>query len=91
MPELFVKDIFHEYVSEIETDLKKIKEISGGAMWMESSFSVGTLKRVSKKIYAKYGSRIVAPENATYAEDIIYSQLVVCTRELSKKYFGWSA
>ena len=90
MPELFVKDIFHEYKDEIEDDFKKIKQISGGMGWLESSYFVGTLSRVARKIYMKYGQRIVAYENAKYAEDIIYQQLLTCTSELQKQYFGYS-
>ena len=90
MPELFVRDIYQEYVDEIETDFKKIKEISCGQGWLESSYFVGTLSRVARKIYMKYGQRIVAYENARYAEGIIYRQLLECTRDLQKQYFTYS-
>ena len=89
MPELFVKDIYHEYVDEIEAEFKKIKEVSCGQGWMESQFFVGSMSRIARKIYMKYGQRIVAYENARYAEDIIYRQLLTCSRDLQKQYFGY--
>lgn len=89
MPELFVKDIFHEYVDEIESDFKKIKEVSCGQGWLESSYFVGTLSRVARKIYMKYGQRIITYEQSKYAEDIIYRQLLGCTHDLQRKYFGY--
>jgi hypothetical protein len=57
MPELLVRDIFHEYVDEIESDFKKIKEVYG--------------------------------ETGIHAEDIIYRQLLGCTHDLQRKYFGY--
>lgn len=89
MPELLVRDIFHEYVNEIEADFKKIKEVSCGQGWLESSYFVGTLSRIARKIYMKYGQRIVAYENSKNAEYIIYQQLLTCTTDLQKKYFGY--
>lgn len=89
MSEIFVKDIYHEYADEIEADFKKIKEISGGMGWLESSYFVGTLSRVARKIYMKYGQRIVTYEQSRYAEDIIYRQLLRCTHDLQRKYFGY--
>ncbi len=88
MPDLLVKDIFGEYVNEIEADFKKIKEVSYGQGWLESSYFVGTLSRIARKIYMKYGQRIVAYENSKNAEYIIYQQLLTCSRDLQKKYFG---
>ena len=89
MPELFVRDIFHEYVDEIEADFKKIKEVSYGMGYLESMYFVGALQRIARKIYMKYGQRIVTYENAKYAEGILYNQLLQCTKELQKKYFGY--
>lgn len=90
MVDLHVKDIFHEYKDEIEAEFIKIKEISGGQSWMESQFFVGTLSRMARKIYMRYGQRIVSYENSSNAEQILYNQLLFCTQELQKKYFGYS-
>ena len=54
---------------------------------LESMYFVGSLQRIARKIYMKYGQRIVAYENAKYAEDIIYNQLLRCTQDLQKKVF----
>ncbi len=88
MAELFVRDIFDEYAAEIEADFKKIKEISCGLGFMESQLFVGSLQRISRKIYMRYGQRIVSYEDARNAEYIIYQQLLRCTKDLQIKYFG---
>lgn len=90
MPELFVSDIYDEYAAEIEADFKKIKEVSGGWGFMESQLFVGSLQRLSRKIYMRYGQLIVTYENARNAEYIIYQQLLRCTKDLQIKYFGYS-
>ena len=89
MAELCVNDIFHEYKDEIEAEFIKIKEVSGGLSWVESQFFVGTISRMARKIYMRYGQRIVSYENSGCAERILYNQLLFCTRELQKKYFGY--
>lgn len=87
MPELFVRDIFDQYKDEIESDFQKILEIAGISGPMQSAYFVGTLQRVARKIYMRYGQRIVSYENAKYAEEILYHQLLQCTKELQQKYF----
>lgn len=90
MAELCVEDIFHEYKDEIEVEFIKIKEVSGGLSWVESQFFVGMISRMARKIYMRYGQRIVSYENSSCAEQILYNQLLFCTRELQKKYLGYS-
>lgn len=90
MSKIFVSDIYDEYAAEIEADFKQIKEVSGGIGYMESQLFVGSLQRISRKIYMRYGQSIVAYEDASSAEYIIYQQLLRCSKDLQKKYFGHS-
>lgn len=88
MSELLVKDIYSEFSDEIESDFIRIKQISNNQPIRESQLFVGTLQRVARKIYMRYGQRIVPYEDLCYAEIIIYNQLLRCTCDLQKKYFG---
>ena len=90
MPELVVRDIFDLYKDEIESDFQRILEVAGDSGPMQSMYFVGTLQRVARKIYMRYGQRIVTYENAKYAEGILYNQLLQCTKDLQQKYFKYS-
>ena len=90
MAELCVADIFHEYKDEIEKEFIMIKEVSGGNRRLEREYMVGTLSRAARKIYMRYGQRIVSYDMSSYAEDVLYGQLLQSTRQLQEKYFGTS-
>lgn len=87
MAELSVEDIYSEFEDEIESDFIKIKEVTGG-IGFYSPYVVGTLQRIARKIYMKYGQRIVDYSNASDAEYVIYQKLRHCSSDLHYKYFG---
>jgi hypothetical protein len=89
MGKITVADIYHEFENDIEKELIQItsEPLVMSNSFMKSACFVGSLQKISRKIYRKYGVELFDPNaSPKYVQDVIYQQLYNLSTNIRRKY-----
>lgn len=89
MGKITVADIYHEFENDIERELIQINSepLVASNAFLKSACFVGSLQKVSRKIYHIYGAELFDDRaNPKCIQDIIYQQLYNLSTNIRKKY-----
>lgn len=89
MGKIIVADIYHKFENDIERELIQINSepLVASNGFLKSACFVGSLQKVSRKIYHIYGAELFDDRtNPKCIQDIIYQQLYNLSTNIRKKY-----